>query len=54
MVDEVPFSPVTSTLNGGATVAFDVPWTEKLDEPEQYPVKFWLEALPTADEQDPD
>lgn len=45
---------VTCDLTGGATVEFDIPDTSLNDTPEDNPVQFWLDVIPTATETDPD
>ena len=44
----------TCNLAGGPTVTFNAPWPEQSDTPEEHPVRFWLDLMPTADETDPD
>ena len=45
---------LTSNLSGGGTVAFDVTNPYIDDTPEENPIEFWLDVMPTAAETDPD
>jgi cytochrome c biogenesis protein ResB len=53
-LNETPYVSITSNLTGGGTVEFDIPNSEDTDTPEQHPVSFWLNLMPTASETDPD
>jgi len=42
------------TLNGGGTVVFETPWTEKTDTGLTDPIEVWLQVMYTATETTPD